>query len=101
MKQLQPGELKVWMEEHKVFTLLDVREQWEHEAYNIGGAHIPVGEIIARKNEIDKDSPIVVYCEKGIRSSIVIQRLEALGYSNLINLTGGMYAWKKSLPENS
>ena len=98
MKQIQPAELKKWMDEHKSFTLIDVREQWEHEAFNIGGIHIPLGEIITRRAEIEKDKPVVLYCEKGIRSAIVIQRLEPMGFSNLINLEGGMYAWKSKLP---
>jgi len=38
----------------------------------------------------------VLYCQKGIRSMIVIQRLsEKFGYQNLINLQGGMDAWLK------
>jgi rhodanese-related sulfurtransferase len=47
-----------------------------------------------RRNELSKEKPVVVYCEKGIRSGIVIQRLESLGFQNLINLSGGMKAWK-------
>jgi len=39
----------------------------------------------------------VLYCEKGIRSSIAIQRLEASGFNNLYNLAGGMKAWKAGI----
>jgi len=40
---------------------------------------------------------VVLYCQKGIRSVIVIQRLQQRNqYKNLINLTGGMEAWKKT-----
>jgi adenylyltransferase/sulfurtransferase len=47
-------------------------------------------------NEIPSDQPVVVYCKKGIRSQIAIQRLEEkLGLTNLINLKGGMDAWKR------
>jgi rhodanese-related sulfurtransferase len=95
MKKITPAVLKEWLNADKPFILIDVREEWEHEAYNIGGIHIPVGEIMARKDEIPQMGDVVLYCEKGIRSSIVIQRLEQLGYSNLYNLTGGMSAWKK------
>jgi len=95
MKQLTPAELKDWMQELTTFTLIDVRELWEHEIYNIGGIHIPMDELIARRAEIDTNAPVVVYCEKGIRSVIAIQRLEGYGFQNLINLQGGMSAWKK------
>lgn len=95
MRQVSTAEFKKWMEEDRFFVLIDVRESWEHAAYNIGGMHIPLGEIIARKNEISKGAPVVLYCEKGIRSAIAIQRLESLGFDNLYNLEGGMSAWKK------
>ena len=77
--------------------LIDVREDYERTAYNIGGIHIPIGELIARMNEIPKDKELVLYCEKGIRSVIAIQRLESSGFHNLINLAGGMKAWKEAL----
>lgn len=82
----------------KIVLLLDVREEWEHTTYNIGGVNIPLGELMARKDEVARDETLVVYCEKGIRSAIAIQRLETLGYTNLLNLEGGMAAWKKDLP---
>lgn len=81
---------------HKPFVLIDVREAWEHDAYNIGGMHIPMGELMQRKDEIPAEGDVVLYCEKGIRSTIAIQRLETMGYHNLYNLTGGMTAWKAS-----
>ena len=49
-----------------------------------------------RRSEISKQDTTVIYCEKGIRSTIAIQRLEALGYQNLYNLEGGMSKWKTS-----
>ena len=96
MNQLTPHELKEWTETGKDFQLIDIRENWERDNYNIGGIHIPMGELINRTNEIPKDKDVVLYCEKGIRSVIVIQRLEASGFHNLFNLSGGMKAWKES-----
>ena len=94
MKTITPEEIKNWIAANKPFILIDVREDWERAAYNIGGTHIPMSDLFARKNEIPQDEAVVLYCEKGIRSTIIIQRLEGLGYQNLYNLTGGMSAWK-------
>ena len=94
MNQVTPTELKKWLASDKDFLLIDIREDWERELYNIGGTHIPLGELIARMNEIPKDKEVVLYCEKGIRSVLAIQRLETSGFHNLINLAGGMSAWK-------
>ena len=73
------------------YTLLDVRELWEQpriEGQNV--LEIPLPRIIERKNEIPTNKTIVVFCAKGIRSKIAIQELQKNGYSNLINLTGGI-----------
>lgn len=96
MKQVTPHELYRWTASGKDFELVDVREDWERSAYHIGGLHIPMGELMGRMNEIPRDKQVVIYCEKGIRSVIVIQRLEASGFENLYNLSGGMKAWQDS-----
>jgi adenylyltransferase/sulfurtransferase len=52
--------------------------------------------VFERINDIPKDKNVIFYCQKGIRSMIVIQRLsEKFGYQNLVNLQGGMDAWQK------
>ena len=96
MRTITPGELREAIKAGKQVLLLDVREVWEREQYNIGGIHLPMGELMERRDEIPMDMDVIIYCEKGIRSSIVIQRLEGLGFSNRINLSGGMKAWKES-----
>lgn len=96
MKQVTPVELKQWNLANREYILVDVREDWEREQFNIGGIHIPMGSLIARKDEIPHDKDVVLYCEKGIRSVITIQRLEDYGYTNLYNLAGGMKAWKEA-----
>ncbi len=94
MQQVTPQQLKNWTENKKDFVLIDIREGWERVAFNIGGTHIPMGDLMASLSEIPKDKDVVIYCEKGIRSVISIQRLEGQGFNNLFNLNGGMSAWK-------
>lgn len=95
MKEISPAKLKTEIHVGTSILLIDVRENFEREVYNIGGAHIPLGELMQRTGEIDREKPTVLYCEKGIRSAIAIQRLELMGFTNLINLEGGMKAWKE------
>ncbi len=97
MNQVTPSELKHWIVQGKDFLLIDIRETWEREAFNIGGTHIPMGALLASLNRIPKDKDVVLYCEKGIRSVLAIQRLETLDFHNLINLSGGTTAWKRSM----
>jgi rhodanese-related sulfurtransferase len=79
--------------------LIDVREDFENADFNIGGTLIPMNKVFENIDTIPKDKPVVLYCAKGIRSAMVIQRLEEkYGYTNLINLSGGMYGWKNVFP---
>jgi rhodanese-related sulfurtransferase len=95
MNHISPQELKQRINDGSLF-LLDVREQTEHQEFNIGGKLIPLGELMLHANEIPSDQTVVVYCKKGIRSQIAIQRLqEKLGLNNLVNLKGGVDAWKR------
>lgn len=75
--------------------LLDVRETYENEEFNIGGTLIPLGEVAANANSlpIDKDQELVVYCRSGKRSGMAQQLLQQAGFSNVRNLEGGMLAW--------
>ncbi len=98
LKELSSNQLKKWIEGDRKLILIDVREPFERKAFNIGGKHIPLGELMQQTHEIDKEIPVVFYCEKGVRSAIAIQRLEAKGFSNLYNLRGGIAAWKKEFP---
>jgi len=44
----------------------------------------------------DKNAKIVVYCQSGGMSRIAAQKLTDLGYTNVLNLSGGMIGWKKA-----
>jgi len=100
MKSITVTELKELINSKKDFQLIDTREPYEHENFNIGGILIPLGEITKRSYQVEKQKPVVLYCRKGIRSQIAIQRLqEKFPFKNLINLIGGTEAWKKQYPE--
>jgi rhodanese-related sulfurtransferase len=97
MKQVTAEELKSLLQTDSSVILLDVREEYEHAEFNIGGLLCPLSELFDHTNEIPKDKPVVVYCKMGIRSQIAIQRLEQrYQFTNLVNLQGGIEAWKHS-----
>lgn len=80
--------------------LIDVREPDEHRAFNIGGDLIPLSTITQQIDKIDRKKLVVLYCRKGVRSHIAIQRLQQKSsFENLFNLTGGVDDWKKQFPQ--
>lgn len=97
MISISPAELKQLIAtDPSGIELIDVREKDEHEAFNIGGQLIPFMEVIDNYKLIPKDKPVILYCSKGVRSFLAIQRLEEkYHFENLYNLSGGLDAWKK------
>ena len=88
--------LKQKIDSKEDFQLIDVREPYEHQAFNIGGQLIPLNEIALQFEKIATDKPVIIYCRKGIRSQVAIQRLQQkFPFTNLINLIGGTEAWRK------
>lgn len=74
--------------------LLDVREPWEFDKAHIDGSVlIPMRSVPQQLAELDPDRETVVICHHGIRSRMVCRFLESQGFSNLINLGGGVAAW--------
>jgi rhodanese-related sulfurtransferase len=97
MNSISPLDLKKKLVNNEAVVLIDVREAFEHEEFNIGGTLMPMNTVFENTDTIPKDKPVVLYCAKGIRSAMVIQRLEEkYGYTNLINLSGGMYGWRSA-----
>jgi molybdopterin/thiamine biosynthesis adenylyltransferase/rhodanese-related sulfurtransferase len=96
---LSPIELARWRREGQDFQLIDVREAYEFEAGNIGGQGIPLGELAASVNLIDKNRPVVFLCKSGKRSAQAIENITSLapGYSNLRHLKGGLLSWKEQV----
>lgn len=90
MNSIDVKELEQWQAEGRTFFLIDVRETFEHEVFNIGGINIPLGELSSRLHQIPVNTDIVVYCAKGIRSVIAIQKLEAKGFIQLYNVSRGI-----------
>ncbi|MBK9483745.1 MAG: rhodanese-like domain-containing protein [Chitinophagaceae bacterium] len=100
MKSITVTELKAKIDHAEDFQLIDVREPYEHEEFNISGQLIPLNEIAHHINEIATNKPVIIYCRKGIRSQIAIQRLQQkFPFTNLINLIGGTEAWKKEFED--
>ena len=96
---LSPIELARWRREGQDFQLIDVREAYEFEAGNIGGQGMPLGELAASVNLIDKNRPVVFLCKSGKRSAQAIENITSLapGYSNLRHLKGGLLSWKEQV----
>ena len=92
------AELKHREEEGKKdYTLLDVREDYERAEFNIGGIHVPLGQLSMSMDKLTpyRDEEIIVYCRSGKRSAMAQALLRQAGFSNVRNLEGGMLAYQE------
>jgi len=70
--------------------ILDVRESYEYETGHIISAiSIPLSELRDRYEEIPKDVPVYIHCRSGQRSYNAVLALQAKGYDQVFNVSGG------------
>ena len=103
MQQIRAQQLADWLadETRPNPVLLDVREPWELQLFQLAGAqHIPMHLVPMRCDEIDPSSEVVVICHHGGRSMQVAMFLERKGFGSVLNLMGGVDAWAGEVDPN-
>ncbi len=96
VKRIKPEKIKEDLERDETgqFILVDVRQPEEYRAGHIPGARlIPLGELEARHNELEKNKKIVTYCRSGHRSMGAAILLCGLGFKDVHTMDGGILDW--------
>ena len=94
-------ELKDRMDAGEKCNLLDVREPDERIEFNIGGTHIPLGQVMAMQTDDIaewQNEEVIVYCRSGMRSMQAAMMMQSFGFTNVKNLLGGVLAWQEAYP---
>lgn len=102
MKTITADELKARIDAGEQLNIVDVREPAEHEEFNIGGILFPVGRFRAMDTaELDhlKDQEVIFYCCSGNRSGNACLFAEQMGFTNVVNLAGGMITWREKFDQ--
>ena len=100
MTTITVEEMKAILDKGEPIHLVDVREPHEHADFNIGGLLLPLGQVQTLQIEPIEDwkqEPVYFYCRSGNRSGQACMMLESLGFTNVINVTGGMLAWQERI----
>jgi metal-sulfur cluster biosynthetic enzyme/rhodanese-related sulfurtransferase len=94
-RDVQPAEALALLDKSPELFVLDVRTPAEFASGHIPNAHlIPVDELEDRLRELPpRDTPMLVHCAAGGRSTAACQTLGQHGYTRLLNLVGGMHTW--------
>jgi sulfur-carrier protein adenylyltransferase/sulfurtransferase len=100
VKGIAPLELKTRLDDGEDIMVIDVREDWELEMSKLEGVvHIPMSDIPDSVSQLPKDKPVVIICRTGSRSTNVVKWLETQGFSNMLNLDGGINRWADDVDE--
>lgn len=101
MEDITVQELHKRKMDNESLNLIDVREVYEHEEFNIGGELAPLQSglpLLIAEWQGPKDEEIIVYCRSGNRSNMAKMMLTQAGFTHVRNLVGGMLAWKEAYP---
>jgi hydroxyacylglutathione hydrolase len=75
--------------------VIDVRQPGEWEQAHIAHAVLkPLPKLTSMLEGIDPERPIAVHCKSGYRSSIASSLLKRAGFTQVMNVIGGIDAWK-------
>jgi rhodanese-related sulfurtransferase len=77
--------------------LLDVRTQAEFDSGHILDArHVPQDQLAGSAETLKKykDKVVIACCESGMRSGAAARVLQAQGFAKVVNLKGGLQAWR-------
>jgi rhodanese-related sulfurtransferase len=76
--------------------IVDVRERMEFAGGRIAGASsLPLGDLEKWQDGLDRSKETFVICHTGRRSAEAQKKLEMMGFANVVNVAGGIEAWKK------
>jgi len=77
--------------------IIDVREEKERKAgFLINDLNIPMGQVKAKMDSLDKSKNILVYCKSGTRSDRIADILSKNDFQKVSSLKGGFNAWLKA-----
>ena len=98
IRQLSAPELARALARPEPPLLLDVRELWERAIASIEPAiSVPLSQLPHGLAGLAQNAEIAVYCHHGVRSLHACNFLAAQGYTQLVNLEGGIDAWSREV----
>lgn len=97
IKQITTKNLALWLKNPDIEQplLLDIREKKEYNTSHLLNAlNIPPNSNFENKLKgINKNKPIVAYCSVGYRSANAVEKLQKMGYTNVVNYRGSIFDW--------
>ncbi len=98
MNTITAQELKAKKDNNEDFQLIDVREDYEFDDFNIGGINIPMDTLFSVADKIEKNKAVIFCCKTGKRSkAVTMAASKKLNLTNIYSLTGGVMGYKEEI----
>ncbi len=93
---IAPEALQELLAGQEKMVVLDIRSEKEFVVSHIKGAELIDYDSFSKKKvkHLDKNTKVIVYCSVGYRSERIGEKLQAMGFSDVNNLYGGIFQWK-------
>ncbi len=84
--------------QHGGTVIIDVREddEWSH-GHISAAVHHPLGTLMTTMAGFDRATPVAVHCQGGTRSAIAASVLDAMGFGDVTDLSGGWKEWQRKV----
>jgi len=98
MEDITVQELKERIDNKEELNIIDVREDYEYEEFNIGAKNIALMDLLSDTTQIEdlKDKELILHCRSGGRSGQAKEFLTEKGFTKVRNLLGGMLEWQEA-----
>lgn len=94
IKELLPAQVVGLM--NKSANVVDIRDNSEYNKTHIVNAiNIPLAQIEKKSGQLDKDTPVVVYCGMGNTAIKAATQLKKLGFNEVFMIKGGLQNWQE------
>ncbi|MBT9547288.1 MAG: ThiF family adenylyltransferase [Candidatus Sericytochromatia bacterium] len=97
--EVQASELENWLESHPHLQILDLRPVSESNLHEdalpmaFPGRHLPLEELPSQLHSLQQGEPVLLFCQRGVRSQAGGQLLLKAGFQKVVHLQGGIDAW--------
>ena len=99
--EISVHKLKEKIDANEEFALIDVRVESEYEICNINGKLIPLNTLDEHFDQLDKSAEYVVHCKMGGRSARAVEQMQDFGFTNVVNLAGGILEWIDEIDDST
>ena len=94
VRQIRTPQLKELMQNDDI-QFIDVRPPQQYNQFHIYGfENIPLKQIRKESTNLNKDQPVVLVCQTGMKGNEASKRLKRRGFKKLANLQGGLSTWE-------